>query len=59
MKNKEFSVNIPSEDMVDVTDYCGITQGKRKDKSILFEAFFGELKNSPLINVAPVNMGIK
>jgi hypothetical protein len=42
MKNKEFSVNIPSEDMVDVTDYCGITQGKRKDKSILFEAFFGE-----------------
>lgn len=59
IKNESFSVNIPSEDMVKITDYCGITEGKRKDKSELFEIFYGVIKTAPLIKEAPVNMACK
>jgi flavin reductase (DIM6/NTAB) family NADH-FMN oxidoreductase RutF len=31
-----FSINIPSEDMVEETDYCGIFSGKEVDKSTIF-----------------------
>ena len=30
-ENKAFSVCIPSEDMVELTDYCGIVSGKKTD----------------------------
>ncbi|MDH4232180.1 MAG: flavin reductase family protein, partial [Nitrospirota bacterium] len=52
----EFSVNIPSVNMVDVTDYCGIVSGNKEDKSGLFEVFYGELKSAPLIKVCPLNI---
>ena len=42
--NKTFSVCLPSEDMVEVTDYCGIVSGKKHDKSKIFDLFYGELK---------------
>ncbi|MBD3214781.1 MAG: hypothetical protein GF311_19375 [Candidatus Lokiarchaeota archaeon] len=45
--------------MVEITDYCGIKQGKREEKSTLFEVFYGELKNTPLIKAAPINMGCR
>ena len=34
--NREFSINIPSEDMVIETDYIGISSGARTDKSNIF-----------------------
>lgn len=52
----EFSVNIPTVDMVDVTDYCGIVSGSKTDKSRLFEVFYGELKSAPLITDCPLNI---
>jgi len=52
----EFSVNIPTVDMVSVTDYCGIVSGNKEDKSGLFEVFYGELKSAPLITVCPLNI---
>ena len=55
-ENKSFSVNIPDEDMVKVTDYCGIVAGKREDKSVLFKAFYGKLGNAPMIEECPVCM---
>ncbi len=55
-ENKTFSVNIPSEDMVKVTDYVGIYSGKRTDKSGLFEAFYGVLGTAPLIKECPLNL---
>jgi flavin reductase (DIM6/NTAB) family NADH-FMN oxidoreductase RutF len=55
----EFSVNVPSVDMVEVTDYCGIVSGSKVDKSGLFELFYGELKAAPLIEACPINIECK
>jgi flavin reductase (DIM6/NTAB) family NADH-FMN oxidoreductase RutF len=55
-ENESFSVNIPGEDMVKVTDYCGIVSGRNEDKSILFKTFYGKLGNAPMIEECPVSM---
>jgi flavin reductase (DIM6/NTAB) family NADH-FMN oxidoreductase RutF len=55
-KNKVFSVNIPSEDLVVETDYVGLVSGGKIDKSGLFEIFYGELEKAPMIAQCPVNM---
>ena len=55
-ENKAFSVCLPSEDMVEVTDYCGIVTGEEADKSELFEVFYGELKTAPMIAECRVNL---
>ncbi|MBI5307996.1 MAG: flavin reductase family protein, partial [Planctomycetes bacterium] len=55
----EFSINVPSADMVAVTDYTGIVSGKKVDKSKLFEVFYGELKSAPMIVNCPVTMECK
>jgi flavin reductase (DIM6/NTAB) family NADH-FMN oxidoreductase RutF len=55
-ENRTFSVNLPSQDMVTVADYCGLFSGKSEDKSKLFEIFFGELQTAPLIKSCPVAM---
>ena len=58
-QNNEFSVNIPTVDMVAVTDYCGIVSGATTDKSKLFDIFYGELKSAPLIKDCPLNIECK
>ncbi|MFX1305461.1 MAG: flavin reductase family protein [Promethearchaeota archaeon] len=58
-ENKTFSVNTPSEGMIEVTDYCGIHSGKEVDKSEIFEIFYGELKTAPMITHAPLNLECK
>ena len=55
----EFSVNFPSVDMVEVTDYTGIVSGKRVDKSVLFELFYGKLKFAPMIKTCPLTIECK
>ena len=55
-ENKVFSVNIPSENLVGETDYCGIVSGKKTDKSTVFEVFYGELETAPMIKECPINM---
>lgn len=55
-ENRTFSVNIPSAEMVRVTDYCGLSSGRDTDKSRLFEVFYGELGNAPMISECPLNM---
>jgi len=55
-ENGSFSVNIPSQAMVKETDYCGIVSGKKRDKSVLFDVFYGELDSAPLIRECPINM---
>jgi flavin reductase (DIM6/NTAB) family NADH-FMN oxidoreductase RutF len=54
--NKTFSINIPSVDIVEETDYCGLHSGIRTDKSCIFKTFYGKLKNAPMITECPVNM---
>ena len=51
-----FSVNLPSENLVVETDYAGLVSGKKTDKSDLFESFFGEVENAPMIKECPLNM---
>jgi flavin reductase (DIM6/NTAB) family NADH-FMN oxidoreductase RutF len=58
-ENGTFSVNIPSEDMVTITDYCGIVSGKTIDKSTLFETFYGKLETAPMIKECPINLECK
>jgi len=55
----EFSVNVPSTDMVSITDYCGIASAKNADKSGLFEVFYGELKAAPMIMACSLNLECK
>ena len=58
-EHETFSVNIPSTDMVEKTDYCGLVSGKQTDKSSLFKTFYGELKTAPMIEECPINMECK
>ncbi|MGE5373030.1 MAG: flavin reductase family protein [Solirubrobacterales bacterium] len=51
-----FSINIPSVELAVKTDYCGIVSGRRVDKSEVFEVFYGELGNAPMIKECAVNM---
>ncbi|WP_234121984.1 flavin reductase family protein [Clostridium hydrogenum] len=55
-ENNCFSINLPSTKMLTLTDYCGIVSGKNVDKSKLFNNFYGELKNAPMIEECPVNI---
>jgi flavin reductase (DIM6/NTAB) family NADH-FMN oxidoreductase RutF len=55
----EFSVNFPTVEMVEITDYVGLISGKRVDKSNLFNIFYGELKKAPMISECPLTMECK
>lgn len=54
-----FSINVPTVDMVEITDYTGIVSGKNVNKSILFEVFYGELKAAPMISLCPLTLECK
>ena len=54
-KEEKFSINIPSEDLLVETDYCGIKSGKKVDKSSIFTTFYGKLETVPMIKECPVN----
>jgi len=58
-ENGTFSVNIPSENLVKETDYCGLVSGKTIDKSKLFKVFYGKLETAPMIEECPVTMECK
>lgn len=53
--NKTFSINIPSVDMADKVDYCGLVSGRKFDKAAMFETFYGRLETAPMINEFPFN----
>lgn len=53
-ENNAFSLCLPSEEMVEITDYCGIVSGKKTDKSGIFDLFYGELKTAPMIADCPL-----
>ncbi|MBN1185855.1 MAG: flavin reductase family protein [Bacteroidales bacterium] len=59
LKNKCFSVNIPSVDLLDKVDYCGIVTGKKVDKSNVFKIYYGNNKDIPLIEECPINIACK
>lgn len=56
LENGQFSINIPTADMMVETDYAGIVSGRNTDKAKLFEIFHGQLEHAPLIVSCPVNI---
>ena len=57
-QNRAFSVNVPTEDFLVETDYCGTVSGRDTDKikDCGFTVFYGTLKTTPLIEECPVNL---
>ena len=57
-QNMTFSVNVPSEDLVKETDYCGLVSGADADKvkDCGFKVFYGNLDSAPLIEECPINL---
>lgn len=59
IENKSFSINLVSEDMAEITDYCGIVSARDVDKSKLFEVFYGDIKTAPMIEDSAITMECK
>ena len=57
----EFSINVPSVDLVKEADYCGIVSGSKVNKVDIcgFKVFYGNLENAPLIEQCPVNLELR
>lgn len=51
-----FSVNVPSPDLVQKTDYVGLVSGRDTDKSGVFTPFYGSVDKAPMIRECPVNI---
>jgi flavin reductase (DIM6/NTAB) family NADH-FMN oxidoreductase RutF len=51
-----YSINFPTTAMLCLVDYCGQVSGRETDKGALFEVFYGELLEAPLIRECPVNL---
>lgn len=58
-KTGTFSINIPNTKMMVVTDFVGMNSGSAIDKSSLFDLFYGELGNAPMIREVPLNLECK
>ena len=56
VENKTFSLCIPSADLLEKIDYCGIASGANTDKSEVFKTFYGALKTAPMIRECPVTL---
>ncbi|WP_371380088.1 flavin reductase family protein [Sporomusa aerivorans] len=48
-ENGFFSVNLPSSDLVQKVDFCGVVSGKETDKSRLYTPFYDETGRAPMI----------
>ena len=57
-QNQVFSVNVPSVDLLEETDYCGMVSGSEADKvkNCCFNIFYGTLDTAPLIEQCPINL---
>lgn len=49
-----FSLCLPGPELVEKTDYCGLVSGRTVDKAALFDVFYGELANAPMIRECPL-----
>lgn len=56
LQTGRFSINIPSTELLEKVDYCGLVSGARADKASIFDTFYGELGDVPLIGECRVNM---
>ncbi len=54
-ENGVYSINVPSVDLLEKTDYAGLVSGHRVDKSSLFTIFFGTDDKAPMIEECHFN----
>ena len=59
IESGEFSLSLPTTEMVEITDYTGLVSARKTDKSELFDLFYGELKSAPMIKEAPLTLSFK
>ena len=59
LETGEYSINIPSVDLLRQTDLMGMVSGTDFDKSVLFDIFYGSLEKAPMIRQCPVTMECK
>jgi len=57
-ENMVISMNFPSVNLVEKTDYIGTTSGRDADKSSVFNIFYGETK-APMIEECVLNMELE
>ena len=57
--NQAFSINVPDVSLMAKTDYCGLVSGKKVDKSEIFQVFYGQLPDAPMIEECPLCMACK
>ncbi len=50
-----FSINVPSSQAIEKTDFCGSVSGNKTDKSNVFESFYDDAGNAPMIKECPIN----
>jgi flavin reductase (DIM6/NTAB) family NADH-FMN oxidoreductase RutF len=55
-ENGTFSINIPSAELAERMDYCGLVTGHKTDKSEVFETFYGKLQTAPMIKDCACNV---
>lgn len=58
-ENQVFSINIPSIDLVEKVDYCGLVSGNDIDKSQIFQCFYESNDKIPMIKECVINMECK
>ena len=56
---KTFSINFPSAEMMEITDYCGIVSGEKTDKAGFFNVFYGKLKTGTHDRRVPFVHGVQ
>lgn len=49
------SVNVPSVDLAQKVDFCGLYSGRKEDKAAMFEVTIGQATGAPLIGECPLN----
>lgn len=56
MENKCFSINIPNVDLLARVDAVGMVSGHEYDKSQVFDVFYGDNKNVPMVDGSIVSI---
>jgi flavin reductase (DIM6/NTAB) family NADH-FMN oxidoreductase RutF len=59
LETKEFSLAFPKHNQLIQSDYVGIASGSNIDKSGVFDIFYGDLKNAPLLKGVSLNLECK
>ncbi|MCX7827853.1 MAG: flavin reductase family protein [Thermanaerothrix sp.] len=58
IRNRRFSICVPSRRLVSRVDLAGLVSARDKDKSGLFQVFFGGLPDVPYASECPINVGL-